>query len=58
MRSLEVDADACLNRQVMGREVVVAGTGGEPDFGLWEQIFQGGLDGRRPTRVLVEVLGE
>jgi len=23
----------------MGREVVVAGTGGQLDFGTWEQIF-------------------
>jgi thiamine phosphate synthase YjbQ (UPF0047 family) len=25
----------------MGREVVVAGTNGRPDFGTWERIFSG-----------------
>ena len=41
------NADAHLKRQIMGREVVVAITGGELDFGLWEQIFYGEFDGRR-----------
>ena len=31
----------------MGREVVVAITDGELDFGPWEQIFYGEFDGRR-----------
>ena len=35
----EDNADAHLKRQVMGREVVVAITGGKLDFGTWEQIF-------------------
>jgi secondary thiamine-phosphate synthase enzyme len=35
----EDNGDAHLKRQVMGREVVVAVTGGELDFGPWEQIF-------------------
>ena len=35
----EDNADAHLKRQVMGREVVVAITGGKLDFGPWEQIF-------------------
>ena len=37
----EDNADAHLKRQVMGREVVVAITGGKLDFGPWEQIFYG-----------------
>ena len=37
----EDNADAHLKRQVMGREVVVAITNGELDFGPWEQIFYG-----------------
>ena len=47
-----------LKRQVMGREVVVAITEGQLDFGPWEQIFYGEFDGRRPKRVLVKVIGE
>nr|NIQ04203.1 YjbQ family protein [Candidatus Korarchaeota archaeon] len=35
----EDNADAHLKRQVMGREVVVAITDGDLDFGPWEQIF-------------------
>lgn len=54
----EDNADAHLKRQVMGREVVVAITKGELDFGPWEQIFYGEFDGRRPKRVLVKILGD
>ncbi|MDI3548501.1 MAG: hypothetical protein PWR10_2153 [Halanaerobiales bacterium] len=54
----EINADAHLKRQIMGREVVVAITGGELDFGPWEQIFYGEFDGRREKRVLVKVIGE
>ena len=57
-RTGEDNADAHLKRQVMGREVVVAITDGELDFGPWEQIFYGEFDGRRPKRVLVKVIGE
>jgi secondary thiamine-phosphate synthase enzyme len=54
----EDNADAHHKRQIMGREVVVAITGGRLDFGPWEQIFYGEFDGRRPKRVLVKILGE
>ena len=54
----EDNADAHIKRQVMGREVVVAITNGELDFGTWEQIFYGEFDGRRRKRVLVKIIGE
>ncbi len=54
----EDNADAHLKRQVMGREVVIAITLGQLDFGPWEQIFYGEFDGKRPKRVLVKVIGE
>jgi len=54
----EDNADAHLKRQVMGREVAVAITGGRLDFGPWEQIFYGEFDGRRPKRVLIKIIGE
>ncbi|NOS35388.1 MAG: YjbQ family protein [Deltaproteobacteria bacterium] len=54
----EDNGDAHLKRQIMGREVVVAITEGELDFGPWEQIFYGEFDGRRKKRVLVKVIGE
>lgn len=54
----EDNADAHLKRQVMGREVVVAVTNGQLDFGPWEQIFYGEFDGKRSKRVLVKIIGE
>ena len=54
----EVNADAHLKRQVMGRDVVVAITNGKLDFGPWETIFYGEFDGRRNKRVLVKIIGE
>jgi len=54
----EDNADAHLKRTIMGREVVIAITGGKLDFGPWEQIFYGEFDGRRKKRVLVKIIGE
>jgi len=54
----EDNADAHMKRQIMGREVVVAITGGNLDFGTWERIFYGEFDGMRKKRVLVKVIGE
>jgi len=54
----EDNADAHIKRQVMGREVVVAITGGKLDFGPWEQVFYGEFDGQRRKRVLVKIIGE
>jgi secondary thiamine-phosphate synthase enzyme len=54
----EDNADAHLKRQAMGREVVVALTAGQLDFGPWEQIFYGEFDGMRRKRVLVKIVGE
>jgi secondary thiamine-phosphate synthase enzyme len=57
-RTGEDNGDAHLKRQIMGREVVVAVTGGKLDFGPWERIFYGEFDGRRKKRVLVKIIGE
>jgi secondary thiamine-phosphate synthase enzyme len=54
----EDNADAHIKRTIMGREVVVAVTGGKLDFGPWEQIFYGEFDGKRRKRVLVKIIGE
>jgi secondary thiamine-phosphate synthase enzyme len=54
----EDNADAHLKRTIMGREVVVAITGGKLDFGPWEQIFYYELDGKRRKRALVKIIGE
>ena len=54
----EDNADAHMKRQIMGREVVVAVTGGKLDFGPWEQIFYGEFDGLRNKRVLIKIIGD
>jgi len=54
----EDNADAHLKRQIMGREVVVAVSNGELDFGHWEQIFYREFDGMRDKRVLIKIIGE
>lgn len=54
----EDNADAHLKRTIMGREAVVAVTGGRLDFGTWEQIFYYEFDGKRDKRVLVKIIGE
>jgi secondary thiamine-phosphate synthase enzyme len=57
-RTGEDNGDAHHKRQVMGREVVVAVTGGRLDFGPWEQIFYGEFDGGRTKRALIKIIGE
>lgn len=54
----EDNADSHLKRQIMGREVTVAVTKGELDFGPWEQIFYGEFDGMRKKRVLIKIIGD
>lgn len=54
----EDNADAHMKRQIMGREAVVAVTGGKLDIGPWEQIFYGEFDGRRKKKVLIKIIGE
>jgi len=54
----EDNADAHLKRTIMGREVVVAITNGQLDFGPWEQVFYGEFDGKRNKRILVKIIGE
>ncbi len=57
-RTGEDNGDAHHKRQIMGREVVIAITGGKLHVGPWEQVFYGEFDGRRPKRVLIKIIGE
>jgi secondary thiamine-phosphate synthase enzyme len=57
MKRCRRQADAHLKRSIMGREVVVAVTGGTLDLGPWKQIFYGEFDGMRSKRVLVKIIG-
>jgi secondary thiamine-phosphate synthase enzyme len=54
----EDNAAAHIWRQMMGHQVVLPITGGELDFGTWEQVFYFEFDGQREKRVLVKVIGE
>jgi len=56
--TFEDNGDAHLKRTIMGREVVIAVTNGQLDFGTWEQIFYGEFDGKRRKRVLIKIIGE
>lgn len=57
-RTGEDNGDSHVKRQLFGREVVVAITKGELDFGTWERIFYAEFDGRRRKRVVVKIIGE
>ena len=54
----EDNRDAHLKRTVMGREIVVAVTVGQLDFGPWEQAFYEKFDVLRNEKVLVKIFGE
>jgi secondary thiamine-phosphate synthase enzyme len=54
----EDNADAHLKRTIMGREVVVAITGGRLDIGPWEAIHYYELDGKRKKRALIKIIGD
>ena len=54
----EDNGDSHLKRTIMGREVVVAITNSNLDFGPWEQIFYGEFDGKRRKRVMIKIIGE
>ena len=57
-RTGEENGDAHIKRQLMGREAVIAVTGGSLDFGPWEEVFYGEFDGCRRKRVLIKIIGE
>jgi len=54
----EINADAHLKRQIMGREAIIAVTEGKLHLGPWEQVFYGEFDGQRRKRVLIKIIGE
>lgn len=54
----EDNAYAHLWRTIMGREVTIALTNGELDFGPWEAIFYGEFDGQREKKIMVKIIGE
>jgi secondary thiamine-phosphate synthase enzyme len=57
-RTGEVNGDAHLKNLLIGHEVIVPVTDGEPDLGPWQQIYYAEFDGQRPKRLIVKVMGE
>jgi secondary thiamine-phosphate synthase enzyme len=57
-RTGETNGDAHLKSLMVHHEVVVPVTGGQLDFGPWQQIYYAEFDGQRRKRVVVKVLGE
>jgi len=57
-RTGEDNGDAHLKRTIMGREVVVAVSGGKLDFGPWQQVYYAEFDGCRNKRVIIKIIGE
>ena len=54
----EDNADAHLERTLMGHQVIVPITRGKLDLGPWEQVFYAEFDGCRKKRVVVKVMGD
>ena len=57
-RTGETNGDAHLKSLLVHHQVIVPITGGELDFGPWQQIFYFEFDGRRRKRLVIKVMGE
>ena len=52
------NADAPLERRLMGHQMMVPITAGKQDLGPWEQVFYAEFDGQRRKRVVIKVMGD
>ncbi len=57
-RTGETNGDAHLKSLLVHHEVIVPVTGGDLDFGPWQQVYYAEFDGRRRKRVIIKVMGE
>jgi secondary thiamine-phosphate synthase enzyme len=57
-RTGEMNGDSHLKNLLIGHEVVLPITGGKLDLGPWQQVYYAEFDGRRPKRVIIQVMGE
>jgi secondary thiamine-phosphate synthase enzyme len=57
-RTGEDNGDANLKNLLIGHEVIIPVTGGQLDFGPWQQVYYAEFDGRRNKRVIIKVMGE
>jgi secondary thiamine-phosphate synthase enzyme len=56
-RTGETNGDAHLKSMLVHHEVIIPVTGGELDFGPWQQVYYAEFDGRRSKRLIVKVMG-
>ncbi len=56
-RTGEKNGDAHLKSLLVHHQVIVPITGGELDFGPWQQIYYAEFDGQRRKRVVIKVMG-
>jgi secondary thiamine-phosphate synthase enzyme len=54
----ESNGDAHLKSLLIHHEVIVPVSGGQLDFGPWQQIYYAEFDGQRRKRVVIKVVGE
>jgi secondary thiamine-phosphate synthase enzyme len=54
----ESNGDAHLKSLLIHHEVIVPVSGGQLDFGPWQQIYYAEFDGQRRKRVVIKVIGE
>ncbi len=54
----ETNGDSHLKSLLIGHEVIIPITKGQPDFGPWQQVYYAEFDGQRKKRVIVKVMGE
>jgi len=57
-RTGETNGDAHLKSLLIHHEVIVPITGGDLDFGPWQQIYYAEFDGQRRKRLIIKVMGE
>src|SRR5262249_30689735 len=54
----ESNASAHLQNLLLHHQVMVSLTEGKLELGPWQQVIYAELDGQRPKRILIKVLGE
>ncbi len=57
-RTGEDNGDAHLKNMLVGHQVLIPITGGNLDFGPWQQVFYAEFDGRRKKRVVIKLIGD
>ncbi|MFZ5433479.1 MAG: secondary thiamine-phosphate synthase enzyme YjbQ [Calditrichota bacterium] len=57
-RTGEDNGEAHLKNLLLHHEVIIPITGGQADFGPWQQVYYAEFDGQRAKRVILKIIGE